>query len=442
MDTVCRLCAEQSDSLVSVFSFYNDRLITDLIAIICPIKIEPREELPQNVCEQCLNVIVSANNLRETSVRSDLNFRLGNIVPLAAAEERSSLSVLKDVKLESQELLAEDPLASTLNTGAVYEQLEEEAEELLQVIAVETKNVTENSSRPKRSGSFPCPHGCGQSLAHSNNIRRHVLRKHKEHLNTVIERKLRTQILFQCDLCGLRLKSKFSITLHMKRHHLKDLRACSNDESQDSFKKFEKMQKQSTKDSQELLFPCNICERKFTFSANMYRHRIRLHSPNLPFACPICPDRFFTDRVLKKHIEKHDLELPKTSNTAQGVEVDCKLDCKFCGKNFRGFKQRLELHLLKEHFNELSKVLECEICQKKFVSSQTHRVHMETHKKKVRMQNYPNSCQRCGKRFVSEENLQKHMQSHSIGHFCHICGRSMSSSTSLEYHIRRHQVTY
>ena len=79
MDKICRLCAKRSSSLTSLFSFKNQRLIIDLIITICPIRIDRNDEFPKKICDECLEIIVSANELRSTSVKSDNDFRLGSI---------------------------------------------------------------------------------------------------------------------------------------------------------------------------------------------------------------------------------------------------------------------------------------------------------------------------------------------------------------------------
>ena len=101
MDKICRLCAKRSSSLTSLFSFKNQRLIIDLIITICPIRIDRNDEFPKKICDECLEIIVSANELRSTSVKSDSDFRLGSISLMNNEDiEETSVTDFVHVKIE------------------------------------------------------------------------------------------------------------------------------------------------------------------------------------------------------------------------------------------------------------------------------------------------------------------------------------------------------
>lgn len=90
METVCRLCSKQSPLLESIFSFRNGRLLSDLITIMCPIKIDINDSYPKKICKDCLQVIIAANDLRSESVKSDVSFRTGTFVALPEQQPRES----------------------------------------------------------------------------------------------------------------------------------------------------------------------------------------------------------------------------------------------------------------------------------------------------------------------------------------------------------------
>lgn len=75
MENTCRLCSLTSISLQSVFSVINERLLLDMITIVCPIKIEKNDNFPQGICSLCLKIILDANALRTKSVQTDLKLR-------------------------------------------------------------------------------------------------------------------------------------------------------------------------------------------------------------------------------------------------------------------------------------------------------------------------------------------------------------------------------
>ncbi|KAG5666558.1 hypothetical protein PVAND_014576 [Polypedilum vanderplanki] len=118
MDSICRLCSLNSISLQSVFTIMNDRLLIDMIAIICPIKIEINDNLPKGICSLCMKIVLDANALRTKSVQSDLKFRSmefsneisENVVKIKEENAESSnilMSVLDDEE-EQEENKFED----------------------------------------------------------------------------------------------------------------------------------------------------------------------------------------------------------------------------------------------------------------------------------------------------------------------------------------------
>jgi hypothetical protein len=66
---------EKSAQLKSIFTVINERLLLDMITILCPVKIDTDDGLPKGICSSCLRIILDANRLRTKSVESDLKLR-------------------------------------------------------------------------------------------------------------------------------------------------------------------------------------------------------------------------------------------------------------------------------------------------------------------------------------------------------------------------------
>ena len=79
MNSLCRLCSEESRWLKSIYSFAKGRLISDLITILIPIKLEACDDLPKNICDDCLEIVLTCQELREKAVKRDCRLRSRNI---------------------------------------------------------------------------------------------------------------------------------------------------------------------------------------------------------------------------------------------------------------------------------------------------------------------------------------------------------------------------
>lgn len=102
METVCRLCSRQSRSLESIFSFKNNRLISDLINNLIPIKLDINDSFPKKVCKVCLEIISKAIELREMSVKSDQSFRTGTFVILPEIAESAIKTEKEQIKSKNE----------------------------------------------------------------------------------------------------------------------------------------------------------------------------------------------------------------------------------------------------------------------------------------------------------------------------------------------------
>ena len=72
---MCRLCRRESNHLESLQGIRNGLPISVLVMMICPVKIIPKDNLPKFICEDCLDVVLSAHKLRDESIESDRYLR-------------------------------------------------------------------------------------------------------------------------------------------------------------------------------------------------------------------------------------------------------------------------------------------------------------------------------------------------------------------------------
>jgi hypothetical protein len=91
MEENCRLCRRRTDEFAeSVFNFRDGIQNAEIISKICPIPIPTEEdELPKQLCDECVEVLESAYQLQKVSIESDKHYRLHNTKPEYFEEEFS-----------------------------------------------------------------------------------------------------------------------------------------------------------------------------------------------------------------------------------------------------------------------------------------------------------------------------------------------------------------
>eukprot|EP00095_Tigriopus_kingsejongensis_P004362 snap_masked-scaffold57_size444674-processed-gene-1.2 protein:Tk04362 transcript:snap_masked-scaffold57_size444674-processed-gene-1.2-mRNA-1 annotation:"zinc finger protein 569-like" len=158
---------------------------------------------------------------------------------------------------------------------------------------------------------------------------------------------------------------------------------------------------------------CSFCEQTFSSKCKLKRHTVFQHTKEKPFPCSLCPERFYSNSHLQRHLRSHLQEKP--------------FACRFCTKRFLE-KFNLAAHE-RIHKNEYPH--ECQVCKRKFRATNTLRQHEMIHTGEKRY-----SCHLCERKFIARSTLRRHLLVHSkIKLFqCVDCGRAFSSGS----HVIRH----
>ncbi|XP_055953216.1 uncharacterized protein LOC129988948 isoform X2 [Argiope bruennichi] len=183
---------------------------------------------------------------------------------------------------------------------------------------------------------------CNYMAEHAYVIKRHSIR-HIE--NGVV-----------CDICGKHYKDHYILKMHIKMVHM----------------------------PAEVMFTCEICEKKFTRKAHLKRH-LRIHAPHRPFKCPFCSYRGCEKSDITKHLLIH--EAPKHK-------------CERCGKAFRHLKNK-ELHV-KRHKKQRD--YKCGICEFYGYTFTDIRKHIERRHTDAKT----GTCLECGLVFKNKDELERH----------------------------------
>ncbi|GFS95982.1 zinc finger and SCAN domain-containing protein 10 [Nephila pilipes] len=186
-----------------------------------------------------------------------------------------------------------------------------------------------------------CSH-CNYMAEHAYVIKRHSIR----HIENGIV----------CDMCGKHYKDHYILKMHIKMVHM----------------------------PAEVVFTCEICQKKFTRKAHLKRH-LRIHEPHRPYKCSFCSYRGCEKSDITKHLLIH--EAPKHK-------------CQICNKAFRHLKNK-ELHV-KRHFKQRD--YKCGICDFYGYTFTDIRRHIE----RRHTDSKSTTCSECGLVFESKEELDKH----------------------------------
>lgn len=379
-DKLCRLCLRLSEDAVELFHYKNGHLIADLVKIICPIVIEINENqnLPQNICIDCLELVVDATHLRDISLINDL-------------ELRSSILEL-DVKNERFE---EDD-------AAIYVEALDEAT-LDEDIGGFEFAIPANSELKEEFKRDFCEL-CNSTFCNPSSLKRHQLRKH-------------ANVHIFCDLCNQTFKTRNEIENHMKKKHIGHnpiIKFLYSEKLKiDLSDMFEKVHESPT-------FTCSFCSFYEFDEEKLNEHMTTTHQKVVDSGkmyCVHCPSKIDSMEFMVEHTRAHN-EIVKTHR------------CLICNKTFP-YDEKFLNHL-RNHKKNQHKICFCPECGRKFSKPRMIEDHIRfIHKKESLF-----CCSQCGQGFGSKSALNGHIRRHVDGNKfqCPFCPKTFSSHNLLNSH--------
>lgn len=195
----------------------------------------------------------------------------------------------------------------------------------------------------EKNNPVVCP-DCGVLIA-PHRLNAHIKTKH-----------VKTQP-FKCDLCGIMLKTKSSVLIHMRIVHLNYRFKCT--ECDETFRlPFNRnchLRKAHT--DKYGLFQCSYCEYSTHSKSHLKRHT-KAHQglASRTYKCNQCSLSFYMSYHLKEHMATHSDERPHVCETCSAA-----------------FKTRRNLLVHKK--SHLEHQYECPVCQRRFLTNQIMRNH-------------------------------------------------------------------
>ncbi|KAJ8978519.1 hypothetical protein NQ317_002423 [Molorchus minor] len=369
-EKLCRICLKDSNNLTDLFAFTLTKENihgVDFLRNLTGQKLAKSNTLPNNICGQCKENVVSSFELAQLCIASETSLRnqetrrmLRKIEEEALGEEEIVIKCEILNENESLEVPQTDQFLSDGASNDTFSEPEETAQiaEELRFTTIRTKNryqcdacqlcfnnktkYLKHQNTHDNSKSFKCSE-CSQSFSkkiHLNNhLRSHIKEKDKK---------------FSCEKCGQQFLFEYLLRQHEFKHSDKKPFPCS---------KCSKgvLKIHMRKHTNERPYVCDLCGMSFRQSADLKSHH-RTHTGEKPVLCTICGKKMSTTGQLTVHLRSHTGEKPFT--------------CTICSRSFTT-RTILVKH---ERIHTGERPYVCDVCGKAFNQSSTLKTHSKTHK--------------------------------------------------------------
>ncbi|XP_067625529.1 zinc finger protein weckle-like [Eurosta solidaginis] len=425
----CRLCAKADGQYIDVIVdqnlvFDSSKYIANAILEFLRIHIKEDDKLPQIICVECNEIVLSliefserANRVQQMydDIQNSINKTTINLPMLF---ESYGLNFYRDESLMPQssiELAAEEIFVTDFKGTTISVQTKNEIEKGDQVEVIskekriefddpfddEEKDLdhesfsTENSFDYEEKNIFSpensynvdsCMDISLSKLKHKAKNKSNAKTKARSPNNTEDLQK------YSCNICAENFRRSSNYTVHMQKKHGE--------------------------------FNCRHCALTFNAVSDFKQHMKQQHGQI--WNCPHC-EQTFDKEDLSSHsnhlkVEHNINQIPKIRNRGWVCDV--------CGATFFQNKLR-EQHIRSQHPGHEPNV--CKICGKFFKGRPCLKKHLEKHGEKF-------ICAECGIQLSCRAALNSHKLVHSDlkRYKCDVCGRAFKRHKGLKYHLIAH----
>lgn len=293
---LCRVCAKHSNKMINLFGIRKKGLmLAEMLAICTQSNIQQTDQLPSNICNQCL-------------ANLEIAFDFYNLVKSNEAYFQKQLTA----KNEAPE---SEPIEfCPLNENDIQKHLKVEFnEECAEMVA------NQKQSDQKRKG-----HSYGETELWKLINGEQLMGSNKDN-DDLYTRKMNR--LFECFLCKTKLKSFRDTRVHLKRHdeatpfkckicsmHFSatqyEQHLCKGQSVQcaycsESFHTTKSLLEHLEIHKEHKLHKCSGCSKLFPMMYLLECHQINHGSLEKPYVCHICNRGFRVNFLLTKHLTTH-----------------------------------------------------------------------------------------------------------------------------------------
>uniref|UniRef100_A0A8D8IT00 Zinc finger protein 26 n=1 Tax=Culex pipiens TaxID=7175 RepID=A0A8D8IT00_CULPI len=297
---------------------------------------------------------------------------------------------------------------------------------------------------------------CNKAFASNPEFLSHMKRVHEQYAKKALQVFVKEEDgVFICSKCNKTFGERHLCQQHILKHLLLTKeRTVSCPKCPKTFisekylVKHEAWHEASIKKQSEVI-KCDECNKTFKTKRVLSRH-LRRHAAMKEgkYQCKICSMRHASDRELKIHAKKHEMnvEMPSVPPPVIIVRNDhSAFQCPECSMVFT-VRRAYKTHAQK-HINIRNGMYKCDICEKICGSSHNLDTHMRRHrngeiKEVTQPRELSYECSKCDKKFGKKLLLARHVKMHEAiekGLYrCKLCARYLGSPKSLAVHEQGH----
>lgn len=477
----CRICEISNDTVLNP--------ITDVckyIAAVAQIQVDTAPELPQFVCDACVEHLMEAYAIREMCIQSEVRLLQQDY---DIDEEQFKYEESDEpVYVEADELKAEietgafddEEISKVMDTVDIDDsEVETDVEESLRTTVIEKRKVKEAEAGVQETTSMtviqekvkeeevklesPVEESQNKEescLVEDNDDKSVIEDKVSSADVTTARKRGRPKIEVLDDELYVRTKRqarsciRIAETSSAERPDRKSLKkeCCQCDFKTPllsammiHFKEMHADIKLPELDSS--ILQCHLCRQPFETKEELLAHAQQPMSRKKKFQCVHCGKECCTYKALHAHLDRHnDIEkfpcdqcdavyTARVSLKAHQTNVHdgVRFVCDECGASFR------RMITLREHKNVHLDIrpFECPICDSKFHRRTALRTHLQVHTGEK-----PYACDYCGRRFGFKTDKDRHMSQHTrVYKFnCTHCGYGCVRRMDFERHMLNHKL--
>ncbi|XP_055593488.1 zinc finger protein 776-like [Uranotaenia lowii] len=161
-------------------------------------------------------------------------------------------------------------------------------------------------------------------------------------------------------------------------------------------------------------FKCEQCDKSYSVKRNLIEHISHKHE-NISYGCLICGKTFVSRDVLRTHTKLH---------------LNQEFRCELCDQVFQQ-----SIYLKKHMVMHEEKRFACDVCNKNFRFKQLLKQHMRIHTGEK-----PYQCPHCEKQFRTRAHLNQHQRTHTQekAFKCSVCPMAYANKKSRDRHQLEH----